>query len=412
MGPITDQSAGMLQRFKPLPMGALLFQGSDRQFPHAFLLRVLRRGELLFQPTASDQSRKASAGKDQPVIGSKHKWSSHSAQGSVSGGLLKPSLSHLGLDRFRQMQAQKFSSVLVDYQSKGCLAISPGPDSVKIGGPALIRCRGHGGHGLHAGPKPNGALSDLPAAQLEDPLNRVFVKVQTVSDCSIPKRRLLLNHRFDPFLKPLLNLRRTLGGLVINGALRDLKPSAGLSDRHFKPVFFQALFDSSDRYSSLPNREFNCLRARSSSRASSGAYSSYLNCRLDCSLTFKGFARRAFSMHRLPPSTHSLISEGGKLNDRDASTIEVLPLMMFINRAAFLLAVQRLKSSSKITLKRFSFVKYDLSGYPLNQYSFADQESRLTINFAGSKRGSLVLDIDWHESWSVRSAGRKRIVCD
>jgi hypothetical protein len=87
-------------------------------------------------------------------------------------------------------------------------------------------------------------------------------------------------------------------------------------------------------------------------------------------------------------------------------------LMMFINRAAFLLAVQRLKSSSKITLKRFSFVKYDLSGYPLNQYSFADQESRLTINFAGSKRGSLVLDIDWHESWSVRSAGRKRIVCD
>jgi hypothetical protein len=35
MDPITDYSAGVLQCFKPLPMDALLFQGSDHPFHHA-----------------------------------------------------------------------------------------------------------------------------------------------------------------------------------------------------------------------------------------------------------------------------------------------------------------------------------------------------------------------------------------
>jgi nicotinic acid mononucleotide adenylyltransferase len=42
--------------------------------------------------------------------------------------------------------------------------------------------------------------------------------------------------------------------------------------------------------------------------------------------------------------------------------------MMSITRAAFLLAVQRLKSSSTITLTRFSFVKYDLCRKSVGQY--------------------------------------------
>jgi len=50
-----------------------------------FSLPAMRRDELLSQPVASDQGREASAGKDQPVIGSKQKRSGHSTQGSVSG---------------------------------------------------------------------------------------------------------------------------------------------------------------------------------------------------------------------------------------------------------------------------------------------------------------------------------------
>ena len=105
--PIADYSAGVLQCVKPLPMDALLFQGSDHPLHHAVLLRTMRRDELLFKPIASDQGCEASAGKDQPVIGSKQKRSGHFAQGTVSSdqGLLKSSLSGLGLTRSRQMPA-------------------------------------------------------------------------------------------------------------------------------------------------------------------------------------------------------------------------------------------------------------------------------------------------------------------
>ena len=57
MDPITDHSAGMLQCLKPLPMDALLSQGPDHPLHHSFLLRAMRRDELLFQPIASDQGK-------------------------------------------------------------------------------------------------------------------------------------------------------------------------------------------------------------------------------------------------------------------------------------------------------------------------------------------------------------------
>jgi hypothetical protein len=50
MDPVTDRPAGMLQRFKPLPVDALLFEGSDHPFHRSVLLRVVRRDELFCCP--------------------------------------------------------------------------------------------------------------------------------------------------------------------------------------------------------------------------------------------------------------------------------------------------------------------------------------------------------------------------
>ena len=47
--PVTDDSIGMLQGFKPLTVNALLFQGSDHTLDHPILLGAVGRDELLFQ---------------------------------------------------------------------------------------------------------------------------------------------------------------------------------------------------------------------------------------------------------------------------------------------------------------------------------------------------------------------------
>ncbi len=170
----------------------------------------------------------------------------------------------------------------VNYQGQGCPAISSSPDSAKVSGPAFIRRRRHRGHGLHSRPKADGALSNLLATDLEDPLYGVFVKPQKVSHRSIPKRRLLLDHRLDRRLKPLLNLGRCLSRPVIDSPPRNLKPPAELRHRHLDSIFFQFLFDGCDYLSSPPNREFNFFRAPSSSMASPCASCSSLSCRSYC----------------------------------------------------------------------------------------------------------------------------------
>lgn len=360
----------MLQCFKPLPMDALLFQGPVHPFHHAILLRSMRCDELLFQPVASDQGCEAAAGKDQAVVRSQQKRSCYSAKGAVSGnqGLLQGGFSSLGFTRAGQMPAQKLPVMAVNDQGKGCTAISASPDPAQIGRPPFIRGCGYRGHGLHPGSKPNRSLFDLPATELEDPLGGVFVKSQEAGYCPISKRGLLLDHGLNRRLKPFLNPGLSLVGPVIDRSPDDFEPAAELGHQHLDSVFFQSLFDGRDHFSSPPNREFNFFRARSSSIASPYASCSSLNCRSYCSLISKGLALRAFSMPCLPSSTHSSISEGSKSKDRDTSAIKVLSWMISIIRAAFPLAVQRLKYSSKITLTGCSFLKYDLCRKSVGHY--------------------------------------------
>ena len=139
--PVTDDSIGMLQGFKPLTMNALLFQRSDHTLDHPVLLRAVGRDELLLQAVASDQRREASAGEGQAIVRSQQEGLPHSAQGSKPSdqGLLQCRLSRLGFARTRQMPAQKLSGVAVDHQCQGDPTIPTRPDAAQVRGPAFIR---------------------------------------------------------------------------------------------------------------------------------------------------------------------------------------------------------------------------------------------------------------------------------
>ena len=118
--PVTDDSIGMLQGFKPLTMNTLLFQSSDHALYHPVLLRAVRRDELLSQAIASDQGREASAGEDQAIVRSQEKRLLDFPQCSKPSnqGLLQSGFCRLGFARTRQVPAQKFSGVAVNHQGR------------------------------------------------------------------------------------------------------------------------------------------------------------------------------------------------------------------------------------------------------------------------------------------------------
>ena len=68
--PVSDRSACVLQRLEPMPVRALLFQGSNHALDHAVLLGAVRCDEFLAQAIASNQGRVASAGEHKAVVGS------------------------------------------------------------------------------------------------------------------------------------------------------------------------------------------------------------------------------------------------------------------------------------------------------------------------------------------------------
>lgn len=83
-----------------------------------------------------------------------------------------------GLTRARQLPAQKLAGVAVDDQGQRRPAVPPGPDPASVGRPTLVGRLGPRGHRLDPGSHPDRPLSDLPALDLEDPLDRVLVEAQ------------------------------------------------------------------------------------------------------------------------------------------------------------------------------------------------------------------------------------------
>ena len=81
--PVTQNSAGMLDRFKAVTMHALFLDGSDQSFDHAVLLRAMRGNELLLQSVALYECSVTAGCEDQPIIGSKQKRCFDFAQRAV-----------------------------------------------------------------------------------------------------------------------------------------------------------------------------------------------------------------------------------------------------------------------------------------------------------------------------------------
>ena len=84
LDPVSNQVTGMLQRFKPVPMHALLLEPMNHPLDQAILLETVRRDEFLTQAIASDQGREAAAGEDQPIV------RSFQTVGSVPAPVLTP----------------------------------------------------------------------------------------------------------------------------------------------------------------------------------------------------------------------------------------------------------------------------------------------------------------------------------
>ncbi len=62
--PVPDQATGMLQRFEPVPMHALLLERTNHPLDQTVLRGAVRRDELLAQPVALDQCGEAATGED------------------------------------------------------------------------------------------------------------------------------------------------------------------------------------------------------------------------------------------------------------------------------------------------------------------------------------------------------------
>jgi hypothetical protein len=66
--PVTNDSTGVLQTLKAVPVCALLLECPDHPLDHPVLLWAVGRDELLLQPIAFDQGCVAAAREDQTVV--------------------------------------------------------------------------------------------------------------------------------------------------------------------------------------------------------------------------------------------------------------------------------------------------------------------------------------------------------
>ena len=126
----------------------------------------------------------------------------------------------------------------INDEGKGKPAIFTTPYPTKISSPALIRRRCNRGKSLYPGSMTYRPLSDLPALELEDPLDRILVKPEQIGDSSIAKRRLFLDHRLDRFGKGRIDLRRSPSWLVVDAAPGHAEPATKLCHWNIEAFVF------------------------------------------------------------------------------------------------------------------------------------------------------------------------------
>lgn len=232
--PVADGTRGVLDAVEALAMNTLLFQGPDHTLNHAVLLRAVGRDELLLQTVAFHQGCVFSTRKDQAIVRPQKELPRDPAKRAKSGNqsVLQGAGSRRGLARSGEMPAQKLAGMAVDHQCKRCPAISPCPNAAQIRRPALVRGRGDGRQRLDPRAHTDRSFANLPALDLEDPLNRVFIEAQEPSHRAIAKGWFCLDHHLDRVGKPGIDLRRGLGWLVVDRPARHTEPGAQLGQRH------------------------------------------------------------------------------------------------------------------------------------------------------------------------------------
>lgn len=208
--PITDDAGRMLDALEAMAMNALLPECADDALDHAVLLGAAWGDELLLQPVAAHQGREVTAGEDQAVVRPQQELLIYLSQGAEPSdqSVLQGRAGGGGLARAGQVPAQKLTGVTVDHQRERCPAILAGPDAGQIRRPALVWRDGHGRDGLDTRPHAHGALTNLPALELENPLDRVFIKAQQPSNSAIAEGGLLLDHGFDRVREAGIDLRQ------------------------------------------------------------------------------------------------------------------------------------------------------------------------------------------------------------
>jgi len=138
--PVTDYAAGMLQGFKPIPMGTRLLQCLDHPFHLAVLIRAVRRDEFLLQTIAFQQRRVMPAGKYPAVIVAQQELFAYPPQATKAGDErpLQRCFDSLRFAASLQVPTPQFPGMEVDYLGQRAPAITAGPDPAKAGSPALI----------------------------------------------------------------------------------------------------------------------------------------------------------------------------------------------------------------------------------------------------------------------------------
>jgi len=260
----------MLKALEAVTVHALLLQRPNDPLDHPVLLGAVGRDELLLQSIAPDQPGIVSNGKNQAIVRPQQEGVLNPSQAAVTGdqSLLEGGTGGRGLTGFGELRTEQFAGVAIDYQGQGQPAVTPAPDTAEIGRPALIRgCRNRR-YGIDSRPIADGPLPDLPALELEDPLDRVLVEAEQIGHRPIAERGLLLDQGPDGLGQGRINLWRCPACLVVDAAPGNAKPAAQLADGNLEAVCFQSLPDGLDHGSSLPSRNWNFFRALSSSMAS------------------------------------------------------------------------------------------------------------------------------------------------
>ena len=188
--PLCDDTRGVLCGFKAMTMYELLSQRPDDTLDHAvLLLRALRCDEPLLEAVTAHKARIGSRGEDQAAIQPQPERRRNTSERPepLDQRLLERGHRRCCSTASRELPAKQFSRVTVDDEGQGLPVITARSDAAEICRPAFVRRCGDRRERLDTQSMSDGSLANLPALELEDPLDRVLIELQQARDGSVTK---------------------------------------------------------------------------------------------------------------------------------------------------------------------------------------------------------------------------------